>query len=241
VTHMGKVVTIREYRQSDETAWLRCWGQVTVSSHAWGLPAHQKKPAYERPAVELVVIEDQPITPGVESGGPTTRTGPEATVVGFIDVEIEAKPAELGFFEDSPCGFVWELGLLPDHRGRSLGRDLVTAAANRLREQGIQRMEFWSMDENAQRFYEHLGMAEINRHWRFWVRPDSREDAASVFLAGPPGEPRSTRAPAPPSLRIELACATASVADWPVVRSRAQVVETPPLEPHLCRGFDYRF
>lgn len=205
-------VGIRDYAEADEAAWLACWGQVAVTSHAWGL-AYQKKPGYERTAVELVAVEGNP--PNL--------------IIGFIDIEIENDPAELGFLQDSRCGFVWELGLLPGFRGRGLGRALIEAAAERLRGHGLRRMEFWSMDEGAQRFYERLGMAEMNRHWRFWARAGLPPSTLGVNTAGIP------------SLRVELVHATASVADWPRVSRECPVIETPPHEPHLCRGFDYRF
>jgi len=49
-------VSIRDYTAEDEGAWLDCWGRLTVTSHAWGLPAYQSKPRYARAAVELVTV-----------------------------------------------------------------------------------------------------------------------------------------------------------------------------------------
>jgi len=218
-------VGIRDYAEADEAAWLACWGQVVVTSHAWGL-AYQKKPRYERTAVDLVAVEGK--LPNL--------------IIGFIDIEIENDPAELGFLRDSRCGFVWELGLLPGFRGRGLGRALIEAAAERLRGHGLQRMEFWSMDEGAQRFYERLGMAEMNRHWRFWARPAAGSPPlAADVTAGLPPWTLGVNTAGIPSLRVELVHATASVADWPRVSRECPVIQTPPHEPHLCRGFDYRF
>ena len=221
-------VSIRDYTAEDERAWLDCWARLTVTSHAWGLPAYQSKPRYARAAVELVTV---PVA--------------AASIVGLIDVEIENKPGELGLLTESRCGFVWELGLAPECRGLGLGRRLIAAAAERLRDRGIGRMEFWSMDEKAQAFYGRLGMREINRHWRFWVRPvpDSVVEAlraARGGLAGPAGRPDGLT-PGLGSLAVAVLHATCDVADWPAVQEALPVASEPPLEPHLCRGFDYRF
>ena len=107
-------VSIRDYTAEDEGAWLDCWDRLTVTSHAWGLPAYQSKPRYARAAVELVTV---PVA--------------SASIVGLIDVEIEDKPGELGLLTESRCGFVWELGLAPEYRGLGLGRRLIAAAAER--------------------------------------------------------------------------------------------------------------
>lgn len=201
-------VEIRLYRPGDEPAWLRCWGQVAVTSHAWGLPPYQSKPRYTTEAVELVAVDFE-----------------NDVIVGFLDVEIETEPGRLGLLTHEPCGFVWEFGLLQPYRGRGHGRGLVRAAETRLREAGIRRMEFWSMDPDAQKFYSRMGMREINRHWRFWARLGSRVEIPGL----------------PPTVRLEIAQWTASEEDWPAARAALDVVDDPPLEPHICLGFEHRF
>lgn len=214
-------LTIRDYRPADERAWLDCWGRVAVTSHAWGAPPYQAKPHYARRAVELVAVAGGDTGPAVEVS--------DGSIVGFIDVEIEEEPGDLGLLTDSPCGFAWEFGVLEAYRRRGLGRRLVETAAERLKAAGVRRMEFWSMDEKAQRFYAAVGMRVINRHWRFWTR-----GGRGLGAALSPDEPVS-------SLAVELVHATASEDDWAKVREKCRVIETPPLEPHLCLGFDYRF
>lgn len=201
-------IIIRDYRPEDEPAWIRCWGQVVVTSHAWNSPPYEVRPRYSRPSVELVVVDQERPT----------------LVVGFINVEIERSPGELGLLEDSPCGFVWELGLLPEYRQRGLGRRLVREAASQLAGLGVRRMEFWSMDENAQGFYEGMGMKEMNRHYRFWI------DGGRVTLGSGLG-----------GARCSHAYATCSVEDWAAIEASGAVLRAPPFEPRLCRGFDYRF
>lgn len=217
---------IRDYRAEDEAAWLACWGQFAVTSHAWGNPPYAAKTKYGSASIELLSLDESMPGP-VRAGAPGAHPG---LVVGLIDIEIENKPGELGLLTDSRCGFVWEFGVLPAYRRHGLGRGLVGAAAERLRVAGVRRMEFWSMDDKAQTVYERFGMREINRHWRFWLKVSP--GAQSVLVC---------KGEAPGSLRVVQAHATASVEDWPKVKETCQVIETPPLEPHLCRGFDYRF
>jgi len=98
------------------------------------------------------------------------------------------------------------------------------------------------MDEKAQAFYERLALREIDRHWRFWVRPvpDSVVEALRAVRGGPAGRPDGL-APGLGSLAVAVLHATCRVADWPAVQEALPVATEPPLEPHLCRGFDYRF
>jgi len=205
----GTVVFFRDYDPAYEDAWLRCWGRVVVTSHAWGLPAYQQKPAYSRPAVEIVAVDENDPN----------------EIVGFIDVEIENQAGELGALGDSRCGFVWEFGLLPSCRGRGLGRALLERAAAALAVSGVRRMEFWSMDASAQGFYDKMGMREIGRHWRFWAK----------VRRGDFDRPGRVK------VRPEYIHATCSIEDWPAVREEWDVITKPPLEPHICIGFDYRF
>ncbi len=204
-------IDIRDYTPADEAAWLSCWGQVAVTSHAWGNPPYTSKPRHGGPALSLLAVV-------------------EGVVVGFIDIEIETKAGEVGLLTDSPCGFVWDFGVLPGFRRRGFGRELLVVAANRLAAAGLHRMEFWSMDEDAQAFYRRSGMTEINRHWRFWAK-----------LSGSPANALGLAGDAPGSLRIVFAHGTCSVEDWPTVTSSGLVMAEPPYEPHLCLGFDYRF
>jgi len=83
---------------------------VAVTSHAWGGPPYQSKPRYGRHSVQLVASLRAALTS--DGGG-----DPTDLIVGFIDVEIEDKPGELGLLQDSPCGFVRELGPCPSGAG----------------------------------------------------------------------------------------------------------------------------
>lgn len=165
---LGEVV-LRTYREEDEDQWLRVWGQVAVGSQAWVL-LHHSKPHYENQALELVA----------EVNG---------EIVGFMDVEIEDKPGQLGYLDDSRCGFVWEFGVLPEYRGRGIARRMVEYAQEWLEQRGIRRMEFWSADKNAQSFYQRFGMNEMERHWQYFIDlpadllTELKKDKVYIFYA----------------------------------------------------------
>jgi len=131
----------------------------------------------------------------------------------------------LGYRQDSRCGFAWEFLVRPDYQGQGIARALIDAARERLTEAGVGRMEFWSMDERAQAFYEHLGMEELERHWQFWVR------LPKEIL----GKLREDR------LGIAFTYGNAKVDTFEEVKTKFSVREDAGHEPKLCIGYDYRW
>lgn len=151
---MSKPFLIREYRCEDETAWLKAWAHVVITSHAWYF-VYQVRPKYDRSAIRLVAESD-------------------GLIVGFLDIELEDEPGEICFRRDALGGFAWEFGVLPEYRGQGIGRALVEEGARRVRQAGRSHVEYWSMDENAWGFYRHMGMVELERHYQFFFRPSGR-------------------------------------------------------------------
>lgn len=198
---------LRPYRHPDDEAeWLDIWGRVAVTSHAWAF-IHHGKPRYERESLELVA----------EAGG---------EIVGFIDVEIETEPEELGYAKDSPCGFVWEFGVRPDYQGLGIARVMIRAAEEWLTPRGIRRMEFWSADETAQSFYGHLGMREMERHWQF-----------HMLL------PKDIRARMKADDKVDVFSAYSScpIDGLEQIKERYQVRTGGREGPKVCIGFDHRW
>jgi hypothetical protein len=86
-------------------------------------------------------------------------------------------------------------------------------------------MEFWTQDENAKRYYEHKGMKEINRHYRFRIKPSrkikellERDYVGCEYIYG--------------------ACVPEIFDE---VGRRYEIIKRHPLEPHLCIGYEIRF
>lgn len=197
---------LRPYREDDAAEWVNTWGQTAVTSDAWVL-LHHAKPRYKRPALELVA----------ETNG---------EIVGFMDVEIESEPEELGYAKDMCCGFVWEFGVRPDCQGQGIAKAMLKYAQAWLSERGIRRMEFWSMDEKAQGFYRHMGMQEMERHWQFYLGlpKEMTEEMYSDDGVG-----------------IQTAYATCSIAKLGELRERYRIKTEGVEGPKVCIGFDCRW
>ena len=198
-------LTIRDYEDLDEQEWMIVHAIILTTSHAWNYTI-QRRPTYENDSVKLVALDGE-------------------NIIALMDVEIEDEPGKLCLLKDSIGGYVLEIGRLPEYAGNDIGRMLMEEAKDRLIARGLHRMEFWSQDESAQRYYEHLGMKEINRHYRFRIKPSEkiktlleRDFVGCEYIYG--------------------ACVPEIFDE---VKRRYEVIERRPLEPHLCVGYELRF
>ncbi len=199
-------IEIRPYAMEDRDEWMRVHAVIMSISHAWNY-CIQERPAYE----------------GYESTRLVARIGGQ--LVGLADVQYDNTPGELCFLKDSRGGYVLEFGRLPEFGGRRIGGRLIEAMVEDARQKGVHRLEFWSMDRAAQRYYRRLGMPEIGRHYRFrMLPPDDVRERMLLDLVG-----------------IEYIYGACVPDEWPIIRSKFKIVEKPPLEPHLCVGFEIRF
>jgi GNAT superfamily N-acetyltransferase len=75
----------------------------------------------------------------------------DGTIVGFVSVGASREP--------DADGELFAIYVDPDHWGTGVGRDLITAAEERLRELGYSEAMLWVLAENARarRFYERAG------------------------------------------------------------------------------------
>ncbi len=199
-------ISIRPYREEDRDAWMRAHAVILSISHAWNYSI-QERPAYEgHQSTRLVATLDGPI-------------------VGLIDAVYENEPGEYCFEKDSLGGYVLEFGRLPEYAGRELGKQLIDAAVEDARDKGFGRLEFWTQDRGAQRFYRRLGLKEIGRHYRFRIKApaDVQERMRQDYVG------------------VEYVYGACPPEEWPLVQEKYEVIERHPLEPHLCVGFEMRF
>ena len=84
--------------------------------------------------------------------------------------------------KDSRGGYVLEFGRLPEYSGLGIGRMLIDATVEDAKTKGIHRLEYWSQDRAAQRYYARLGMKEISRHYRFRMKPT--KEVTDLLVAG---------------------------------------------------------
>jgi ribosomal protein S18 acetylase RimI-like enzyme len=194
---------VREYKSEDELNWLDVHASVMVDSTAWWTVIHQK-PNYENEVIDLVVEkEDQ--------------------IAGFITTEINSEVID---FVQGEYGFVWEFGIQRDHRGQGLGKKLIDKTHQLMRERyGINKTIWFTQDKAAQRYYEKLGMQEIERHWQFSVKPNSKlkenllEQGFNCW-----------------NMRGEC-----KVEDFKKVKDNFELIEDDhTLKPRLCIGYSYQ-
>ncbi|HPC16262.1 MAG TPA: GNAT family N-acetyltransferase [Candidatus Hydrogenedentes bacterium] len=199
-------IVIREYHDEDESEWMRVHAVILSISHAWNYTI-QERPKYEgHQSTRLVAVV-------------------EGRIAGLTDAQYENEPGEFCFLKDSPGGYVLEFGRLPEYAGHRLGCRLMDATVEDALRKGFHRLEYWTQDRKAQRFYQRIGLAEIGRHYRFRMKPPA--DIAEGLLQQAVG--------------VEYLYGACAVENWPAIRRRFEIIERHPLEPHLCIGYELRF
>lgn len=176
--------------------------RVAAASTAWD-HLLATRPVYALPSIERVAV----------AGG---------RIVGLLDLELEGKPGERTSRAERRGAMVHQFGRLPEAAGRGVGRLLIESTLAPLRAAGIDRVEFWSQDPDAQAYYAAYPMAEIHRYVRFAFRPDDALRERFLDDGIVLGHLRGM-------------CPVGHLDD---IRTRHRVVETPPLAPRLVVGFE---
>jgi ribosomal protein S18 acetylase RimI-like enzyme len=203
-------IEIREYRNEDRDEWMRVHAIILSLSHAWNYSI-QERPEYEGYTSTRLVA--------------TVHEDGLSKIVGLTDVQYDNTPGELCFLKDTRGGYVLELGRLPECKGLGIGKLLIDAAAEDAARKGFHRLEYWTQDRAAQRFYRRLKMTEIGRHYRFRMKPTP--EIADLLLQDRIGG--------------EYIYAACLPDEWPLIKQKYDIIQKHPLEPHLCVGFEIRF
>jgi GNAT superfamily N-acetyltransferase len=199
-------IHIREYRPEDESEWMRVHAIILSISHSWNYSI-QERPMYEGYAsTKLVALHD-------------------GKIVGLSDTQYETKPNEFCFLADSLGGYVLEFGRLPEYGAMGIGKLLIDATVDDAKRKGFNRLEYWSQDRNAQRYYARLGLPEIGRHYRFRFKPpkDIEETLRKDYIG------------------VEYLYGACMPEEWPLIKKKYDIVTKHPLEPHLCVGYEIRW
>ena len=101
----------------------------------------------------------------------------------------------------------------------------MDATVEDAKRKGFHRLEYWTQERRAQRYYARLGMKEISRHYRFRMKPTKEMEALLQKDC----------------IGIEYVYAACLPEEWPNVRMKHDIIEKHPLEPHLCAGYELRF
>ena len=196
-------IEIREYRDEDEAEWMRVHAIIMSISHSWNYSI-QDRPQYEGyESTRLVVVH-------------------EGKIIGLTDCQYENEPGEICFHKNSRGGYVLEFGRLPEYAKMDIGPQLIDATIADAKKKGFTRLEYWSQDRNAQRFYVRLGLPEISRHYRF--RFKSPKDINNRLLQG--------------GVALEYLYGACTPEEWPRIKKDYDIIEKHPLEPHLCIGYE---
>jgi GNAT superfamily N-acetyltransferase len=198
-------IDIRPYRDDDESEWMRVHAVILSISHAWNYTI-QERPQYKGyESTRLVAVA-------------------EDRIIGLTDVQYDNEPGELCLLKDSRGGYVLEFGRLPEFAGNGVGKLLMDATILDAKKKGFSRLEYWSQERRAQRYYARLGLKEIGRHYRFRMKP-----------------PQEVSETLGKSIGVEYLYCACLPEEWPLVRQRYEVIIRHPLEPHLCIGYEIRF
>lgn len=199
-------IEIREYRDEDHDEWMRAHAIILMISHSWNYSI-QERPDYEGfESTRLVAVAD-------------------GKIVGLTDTQYDNEPGDICIVKDSRGGYVLEFGRLPEYTGHALGKLLIDATVEDAKKKGIHRLEYWTQDRKAQRYYRRVGMTEISRHYRFRMRaPQAVKDIV-----------------APHRIGIEYVYCACLPEEWPLIKNQYDIVDSHPLEPHLCIGYEIRF
>ena len=199
-------IEIRPYTPEDESDWMRVHAVIMSISHAWNYSI-QERPGYEgSKCTRLIACDGE-------------------AIVGLIDVQYDRHTGDVCFLKDSAGGYVLEFGRLPEYARRGLGERLMAAAREDALRLGFHRLEYWTQDRSAQRFYRRIGLEEIGRHYRF--RMKAPEEATKLLKTS--------------GIGVEYIYAVCLPEEWPLVKDKYDIIEKHPLEPHLCVGFETRF
>jgi ribosomal protein S18 acetylase RimI-like enzyme len=199
-------IEIREYRPEDRDEWMRVHAVILSTSHAWNYTI-QERPLYEGyESTKLVALAD-------------------GRIIGLTDAQYENQPGELCFLKDNRGGYVLEFGRLPEYAGHRIGQRLIDATVEDAKKKGFRRLEYWSQDRKAQRFYQRIGLKEIGRHYRFRMRPT--KEISDLLVKDNVG--------------VEYLYCAAVPEEWPLIKQKFNIIDRHPLEPHLCVGYEIRF
>lgn len=143
----GEII-IREYKAEEELEWLDLHASIMVDSHAWWI-VHHKKPVYQNPVVDLVASFKNEL-------------------VGFTVAEINIDITD----SEKSEAFVWDFGVHRDYRGKKIGWKMIVRLHKIINEKfSINKSIWYSQEPDSIKYYEHLGMKEIGRHWQFSAYP----------------------------------------------------------------------
>lgn len=145
--------SVRPYRLEDEAGWIRCRALSFLGS-AYFDDVRREKEHYACPSIELVADRD-------------------GEIVGLLDVECEVEPGAVCSLRPGLGGMIWHVAVHPDHQQRGIATALLREADRLAAEQGIERFEAWTRDdEHVRAWYESRGFDQIDSYLHVYIGLD---------------------------------------------------------------------
>ena len=87
----------------------------------------------------------------------------EGEVIGYLTTRID---------EDSSIGWIPNMAVIPGHQGKGIGRDIIQAALDYMRERGMECAKIETLEQNpiGSRFYPSAGFREVGRQIHYLMR-----------------------------------------------------------------------
>lgn len=151
---------IRDYKDSNEEAWLFC-RNVSLMNTAYFDDIYEEKEKFKNDAVELVAEIDHKI-------------------VGILDAEIEQTPGQFCSSKDLRSAMIWSVGVLKEHRRKGIAKALFDELVKRLKKKGIKRIEAWTRDDIwVREWYEKMRFKQFQSYYHVYI--ESNEALRKLF------------------------------------------------------------
>ncbi len=133
-------LVIQEYKDKFEEEWLKC--HATAYLHSNERRIEHSKPKYTGKTIELVALEGEKI-------------------LGYLDIELEDTSGSMCYKKLDGNGMLWDIGVLPEYRRRGIATKLLHEGTRRGKKLGMKRLEAWSIEPNAWKFYAKYGFQKF--------------------------------------------------------------------------------
>ena len=197
---MKEELIVRDYQPEDELEWLDLHASVMVDSYAWWIVLH-KKPTYKNDVINLVTCD-------------------KGKLVGFTVAEINSE-----IEREKNIAFVWDFGVHRNYRGKNIGRIMIKHLHKIMNEKyGLNKSIWYSQDPDSIKYYDHIGMKEIGKHWQLTLSPNREQ---SHYFK-----------------KDKFNCWTirgdCAIDDLDEIKKKFKVIEDDDtLKPMICVGYEY--
>jgi ribosomal protein S18 acetylase RimI-like enzyme len=118
---------IRNYKQTDETGWVRC-RVLSFLDTAYYDNVYTEKEKYDCRTIELVAEAD-------------------GKIVGLLDLECDTEVGDVCYKSDKIGGVIWHIAVHPDYRRRKIANLLLDEALKQAKDWKLEIIQAWTRDD----------------------------------------------------------------------------------------------